>query len=89
MSTEQKKESLKSKHVFICAEGHRMAADFAMVNNLHPMNWTFLHSAEQLKGRKDILYIRVGDCFKGAKKQEIELELKKARNAKEVRLTFA
>ena len=88
MSNEQKVEQLKSKHVFIYAEGHRMAADFAMANNLHPMNWTFLCSAEQLKGRKDILYIRVGDCFKGEKKKEIEIELK-ARNAKEVRLTFA
>ena len=84
MSTEQKTSPL-IKHVFIYAENYKMAADFAKMNSLHIlMSWTFLHSAEQLKGHKDIFYIRLGDCYDVAKKQEIELELK-ARNDKEGR----
>ena len=71
-----------AKHIFILAGSHKQAADFARDKNLHPSNWTFLHSTEQVRGWHSGHFIRYG-TWENLRNLEAIEELLKIRKFKE------
>lgn len=64
-----------TRRIFIFAGCHKEAAAFAKEKGLHPGNWIFLHSCDQLRGIRKKPYIRVGTYYNQRNAQDIEIAL--------------